>query len=344
MKKKKFILITKQIFLLLLFIIGMCYTYVYIDKALCLKTEHGIMQSRTMYDQPRNSIDVVFMGSSHIHCDINTAMLWEQHGIAAYDYSAAEQPLWITYYYLKELCKYQKPKLVVLDLYSPARFKDDYQYQWLNDNLMGVRFGINKLNMLYASCEPQYYADYFPGIVRYHNRFKTYDGKDIDYVLASKEERATFKGYTPYFVEDPQVEPELTQSHSGGITIKSEQYLQKIIEYTKKNDIELFLIVSPYITTDEDELVYNRVHEIASNYGLEFNSTNYFYDEMELDFEKDFNDESHLNYTGSCKFTEYLGKVIKKKYDIPDRRGLKKWRTWDLHAKDISERAKQYKY
>lgn len=297
------------------------------------------MQARAMYDQPKDTIDVVFMGSSHIHCDVNTALLWEKYGIASYDYSAAEQPLWITYYYLKEICKYQSPKLIVLDLYSPARFKDDYQYAWLYDNLAGVRFSVNKLGMLYAACEPEHYFDYVPTIARCHDRYNVLEENDISYLFSTASDRADFKGYTPYFVKDPQEEPDLVQSKSGGITIKSEEYLQKIIRYTKEHDIELFLIVSPYITTDEDELVYNRVHEIADYYGLEFNSTNYFYNEMDLDFDKDFNDESHLNYHGSCKYTDYLGQELKDKFEIPDRRGLKKWESWDRHVKTIEDHA-----
>lgn len=311
-----------------------------LDKLLCIKSAHGIRQARDMYIQPRNSIDIVFMGSSHIHCDVNTAILWEDYGIAAYDYSAAEQPLWITYYYLKEICKYQTPKLVVLDLYSPARFKDDYQYKWLRDNLLGVKFSWNKLQMLYASCEPEHYFEYFPNFVVYHHRYPTME--DVEYFFQSKDDRASFKGYTPYYIKSPQTEPELVQDRSGGITIKSEEYLQKIIEYTQENHIELFLIVSPYITTSEDELVYNRVKEIAASYGLEFNSTNYSYDEMGLDFDTDFNDESHLNYSGSCKYTHYLGQEIMNKYDIPDRRGLEKWESWDRHVEDIREDAKGY--
>ena len=55
---------------------------------------------------------------------------------------------------------------------------------------------------------------------------------------------------------------------SGGITIKSEVYPQKIIEYTRENDIGLFLIVAPYPTNDDHELVYNMVHEIANHYEL----------------------------------------------------------------------------
>lgn len=321
------------------FIVVLIITYLCIERLFCFKTEHGIMQARTMYDQPRDTIDVVFMGSSHIHCDVNTALLWEKYGIASYDYSAAEQPLWITYYYLKEICKYQTPKLVVLDLYSPARFKDDYQYSWLNENLAGVRFSLNKLGMIYASCEPEHYFDYFPSIAACHGRYDELGNEDVEYLFSKSEDRASFKGYTPYFIKDPQEEPELAQSRSGGITIKSEEYLQKIIKYTEEKNIELFLVVSPYITTDEDELVYNRVHEIADSYGLEFNSTNYFYSEMELDFDKDFNDESHLNYVGSCKYTDYLGQELKDKFNIPDRRGDKKWESWDRHAKEISDKA-----
>ena len=307
----------------------------YTDLLLLDKNIHGVLQAREMYAQPRNTVDVVFMGSSHIHCDVNTALLWTKYGIASYDYSAAEQPLWITYHYLKEVCKYQKPSLVVIDLYSPARYKEDYQYDYLKLNLNGVRFSLNKLEMLYASCRPASWWKFFPSITTYHDRYNELTAEDWKYLVKSREERAVFKGYTPYYIVDPQEEPLLEQDRSGGITIKSEIYLQRIIEYCKEHGIELFLIVSPYITTDEDELVYNRVHEIADHYGIEFNSTNYFYDKMELDFQTDFNDNSHLNYLGSCKFTDYLGTELKNKFDIPDRRGDPRYTSWDLHAEEI---------
>lgn len=328
---KKYRKIAAIIFYVVLFLI----TYFVSNAVLSIKTAHGIRQARDMYAQPRNSIDVVFMGSSHIHCDVNTALLWEKYGIAAYDYSAAEQPLWTTYYYLKEICKYQDPSLVVLDLYSPARFKDDYQYDYMIDNLNGVRFSWNKLQMIAASCEYDRIWDFFPSIATYHMRYRDLSEDDWKYLKMTKKERAAFKGYTPYYYINPQEEPELLEKDSGGITIKSEIYLQKIIEYTQEQGISLFLIVTPYITTDEDELVYNRIHEIANHYGLEFNSTNYYYNDMGLNFDEDFNDKSHLNYFGSCKFTDYLGQELKERYDIPDRRGLDKWESWDRHVIEI---------
>ena len=328
--------IINSISILLILTVTCCIIY-NADRLLRPKDIHGIMQADTLYSQPRNTIDVAFMGSSHIYYNVNTALLWEKYGMAAYDYGAAEQPLWITYHYLIELCKYQDPKLIVLDLFSPAGFKDDYQYVFLRDNLYGMRFSLNKLQMLYASCEPSKYFEYFPGWLDYHDRYRSLSDGDWDYLTGSSEDKASFKGYTPYTNSFPLEEPELTQSQSGDITVKSEIYLQRIIDYTADHDIDLFLIVAPYPTTDSDELVYNRVHEIADRAGIRFNSTNYFYDHMDLDFETDFNDTSHLNYDGSCKFTDYLAGEIVRQFDIPDRRGSEGYESWDQNVIAVQE-------
>lgn len=330
----------KDIIILTVFIVILAISLHYTEQLLSHKSVHGTVQARDMYVQPKNTIDVIFMGSSHIHCDINTALLWDKYGIAGYDYSAAEQPLWITYYYLKEICKYQNPKLVVIDLYSPARFKEDYQYSWLSESLQGMRLSKNKLDMLFVSCEKNRLFDYFPNIVSYHSRYAEINKDDISYLRESRSDREAFKGYTPRFEVNQQIQPELVEKNSGDITVKSEEYLQKIIDYTKENEIDLFLIVSPYITTSSDELVYNRVHEIADRCGIIFNSTNYAYEKMNLDFDTDFADESHLNYWGSCKYSDFIGKEIKLHYDIPDRRNMIEWESWDRHFIEI-ERTKE---
>ncbi len=316
----------------------------YLNGILRVKSMHGSSQAMAMYYQPRNTIDVLMLGSSHIHCDINTGVLWSDYGIAAYNYSAAEQPLWLSYHYLLECCKYHDPKLVVLDLYSPARFKDDYQYEWLNENLCGVRFSPNKLSMLFASCEPSRIADYFPSFFIYHGRYTELTPEDYSFPLRAGKELRSFKGFTPYWEFSEQEEPALTEKSMAGLSLKSEIYLERIIKYTKEHGIGLFLIVSPYITTDEDETVYNRIHNIADYYDVEFNSTNYDYDVMEIDFEKDFYDLSHLNYWGACKYSRYLGKDILDRFGdiVPDRRGDSRYDSWEENAKMILEDAREH--
>ncbi len=321
----------------IIFIILTIVSLLYWNSVLCIKNDDGIKQAMAMYYQPENTVDVVMMGSSHIHYAVNTGTLWKDYGIPAFDYSAAEQPLWITYHYLKEFCKYQDPKVVVLDLYSPALRKEDYQYDWLLPNVLGMRFSINKLQMLEASAERQRIGEYFPSIAVYHNRLTDLKAEDFLYPFRSRSELANFKGFKPMLKVSPQTQPVITQSHSGGLTIKSEVYLKKIIDYTKNNNIELFLIVTPYITNDDQELVYNRIREIAQMEDVSFISTNYDYEAIGIDFNNDFMDASHLNYYGAVKFTEYLGKELKSRYELTDHRGDPEYDSWEEDYKSIAE-------
>ena len=321
----------------LLFVLILLASFYLISTVLSVKSSHGIDQKGGMYWQPHNSIDAVMMGTSHIHCDVNTGLLWEEYGIASYDYSGAEQPLWMTYFYLKELYKYQNPEVIILDLYAPARFKEDYQYTWISENIYGMRFSLNKLEMLSVSVEASRLFDYFPSFMVYHSRYDDLKAEDFDNFFWNSGQMEVFKGYTPYLEQKPQHRPQVTEKRSDGLTAKSLKYLLKIIDYTKKRDTKLILMVAPYIVTDEDMRTYNQIAEIAAEHHITFINFNDYYNEMELDFQKDFNDESHLNYQGSCKFSRLLGKILSEDLMLPDRTGQEGYESWEEGAKLIRE-------
>lgn len=316
------------------FVVILAATLYLAASVLSIKSEHGVNQASGMYWQPENSIDVVMLGTSHIHCDINTGLLWEKFGIASYDYSGAEQPLWMTYHYLKELYKYQEPEMIVLDLYAPAAFKEDYQYKWIAENIYGMKFSLNKLQMLAVSVEPEKLGQYFPSFAVYHNRYDELEAEDFENFFWNSQEKEAFKGYTPYWNREPQQRPEFSESRSDGLTPKSEKYLRKIIADIKKQGSRLVLIVSPYIVSADEQRTYNRIEEIAREEGIAFINYNEYYDEIGIDFEKDFNDGSHLNYWGSCKFTEYLGEYLVS-CGLPDRRGQEGYESWEDNAQLI---------
>lgn len=311
-------------------------------SVLRVKSGHGINQLEGLYWQPEHSIDVMMMGSSHIHCNVNTALLWEKYGIAAYDYSGAQQPLWMTYYYLKELYKYQSPDVIVLDVYSPARYKEDYQYDWISENILGMRFSANKLGMMAASVEKSRYFQYFPSFTIYHSRYDDLERDDFNDFFWNSREKEDFKGYTPYWQRTPQTKPEISETEKGGLTEKSEKYLRRIISYTKKKGSRLVLMAAPYVLTAEDKLTYNQIEEIAEAEGIVFVDFNEYYDEMGLDFTQDFNDDSHLNYWGGCKFSDYLGEFLTARCEVADRRGQAGYESWDDHVMLIAEEVQSF--
>jgi len=213
----------KNIFIRLGFVMVFVLIISHLNTLFSIKTYHGIMQNRAMYAQPKNSIDVVFLGSSHIHCDVNTAILWDNYGIAGYDYSAAEQPIWITYYYLKEFCKNQNPEVVVIDLYSIARFGDDFNEFWMPDNVYGMNFSLNKAELMLNSCTKEQINKYFPSFAGYHNRYNELEDQDYELLDISEEELSEFKGYTPYFGISKGHTPSLNVTEKSPIPEKSKR-------------------------------------------------------------------------------------------------------------------------
>lgn len=301
------------------------------DCILCVKSPHGVDQARYLYIQPEDQVDVVFLGSSHVHCNVNTQILWDEHGIASYLCTGAEQPLWNSYYYLKEALKTQKPVLVVLDMYCPARFYGDYQMGWIDENVGGMRISWNKYEAVQASAESDR-VNYLLGFLKYHSRYEELDAEDFENFPWDWEEQRRWKGYTQLDNHTELTEPDLSHvTQMREMTEKSQEYFEKIVELTREEKIQLALVSAPYLPEEEDQKVYNYIERVASENGLLFlnyNSTR-MYREIGLDFAEDFADHTHLGAEGSRKYTEHLGSWLKANYEIPDRRGQEGYESWE---------------
>ena len=60
---------------------------------------------------------------------------------------------------------------------------------------------------------------------------------------------------------------------------------------------------------------------------------------------EDMYDSTHLNYYGSCKFTDYLAEDLRRMYGyelIPDHRGDPDYYTWDENVEMIREDVLSY--
>ena len=302
-----------------------------LNSVLCVKSVSGIDQARGLYAQPEGSVDVLFLGSSHVHCNVDSRVLWEEEGIAAYLCTTAEQPLWNSYHYLVEALKTQGPKLVVLDVFSPAHSQEDFQEKWLAENLEGMRFSWNKYEMIRASARSEHLSWLF-GYPRYHDRYARLSEKDFQNFFWNREEKARWKGFVELHTHARMTEMDMSRvTGRTPLTPKSQEYLDRIIALTQKEGIPLMLLNAPYLVEEKDQHIYNEIAAQAGEQGLLFLNTNYpsIYREMGLDFQTDFADHAHLNAQGAVKYTGYLGKWMKEHYQLPDRRGQKGYESWE---------------
>lgn len=137
------------------------------------------------YQLENNSLDVINIGSSHVHSGINTIQLYREEGIASYNLSAGSQPVWYSWYYLREAMKTQNPKVVVLDVYTLINPDDDAFIEKAQLNLLTMKPSWNKLEALYTSGTDQVIR-LFLGFPKNHIRYRELcREKDMGIVLVN---------------------------------------------------------------------------------------------------------------------------------------------------------------
>ena len=126
------------------FILIFCVLLYSVNKILRLKGI-GWNHAYTFYQNPKNSIDVLFIGSSHVHNGIDISLLYKEYGISSYDFSSSGQPLPTSYFYVKEALKTQKPKLIIFDSYS-LRHTD---YRFHKDSYLSITLVLTLKKLLF---------------------------------------------------------------------------------------------------------------------------------------------------------------------------------------------------
>lgn len=298
-----------------------------LSNILLLKSEDGVNQMQALYKQPEQSIDVFFVGSSKVYCDIATGVLWDNYGMAAFDLGGAEAPSWVSYYMLKEALKTQKPKAICYEVSVAAMYQFLTQANnWATDNSYGMKWNQNRIDQLRVNSEEEEFYERLNPFNIMHGRYKDLCENDFKNIRNT----ANYKGFDPrdriWEMETPTT---ISITDMEPCTEKEEEYITKIIELAKSESIPIVLFASPYDVPEEDRPILNYIATIAEREGVEYIDFNNMYDELGMDFSCDMADTGHLNYSGNYKFTNYFGGLLKSKYDIPDRRGDDRYVSWD---------------
>ena len=316
------------------FLLTFCVLLYSISRALRFKYYDGIYQFDSFYKLDNNSTDVLLLGSSHSFININAFYLFKYYGISSFNLAGSSQPLWNTYFYLKEALKTQKPKLVILEAYTTI-----INYEYIDDsriikNNFGLKWSINKINSIMVSSPKNRWNEFLNPFYQYHNRYSSLMIEDfLNY--QGREKYKYDKGYVLFYNVYSNIKPILDYTtNEKKIYSKSEIYYRLIIELAKNNNIPILVVKTPYAVYNEYEhTIYNMATKIAEEYNVPFINLNYNYDDYNLDFSKDFADIVHVNYLGAEKIAKYLGRYLKDNYDLPDRRGDPKYYSWEMNAK-----------
>ena len=307
----------------------------YVNGVLIMKRSDGILTMQDFYAQPDGTVDVLLVGNSHAGINIDTATLWDNCGIAAYDLWGGVQPLWNSYHYIVEALKYQTPRLIVLEVMAST---SDYEYSEEQNqikNTAGMRLSKNKLEAVRASAPEDRQLNLLLGFPLYHGRFDELTMEDFQHFPWSKG-LENFKGSVlRYGTGSYEFESAEGISDTAPVMDKELEYLNKIIELCREENVPLMLLKTPSLEREQTQPILNTVAAIAEDNDLAFVNMNLMDDELGITAD-DWSLDRHMNASGARKVSAWLAEYVQREYGIPDRRGDAAYASWDINAHNVN--------
>ena len=299
--------------------------------------------TRGFYNEPNDTIEVIFLGASIVANGIIPIELYRDYGICAYNLGLEQQPLLASYYWTEEAYRLHGKSLntIVLDTSMLRRTPTESFYR---KNIDGMQFSAVKYKAIrdYTTNFNEALS-YLVPLFQYHDRwssltksdFTKLSSKPIDclrgynlYTSRYYDDNTYDKLAVPdYYISDPITERTLDES--------ALYFLKKLITFCKEHNINLILIKTPVVDYWSEE-AHNAVQRIAKEYGLSFWDFNYepYIDEMGYNHATDSADGQHMNYYGARKLTTYFGQYLVNHCDVTDVRNNPKY---DFMKKELSD-------
>ena len=293
----------------------------------------------TIYEEPDNTVDMLMVGSSAWYTFWAPMASYEACGYTSFNYAQGGMPADLMKYCIIETLKHQKPSLVCIDARTFVYRAENTVYiteegeEYLKDNYVRtvsdtMPLSLNRMKMILdISPKLEDPLSNFADLLFYHDEWKQAMNKGT--VVKGRDYTKGFDIHTKTTAYDKP-------ANMSGITAElelpesAEAALRDLLEYCSKQEFKTIFVALPVASEDDEmKMQYNYMSRICSEYGIPMIDSNDYSDEIGLNYETDFDDETHANYNGTTKFTAWFSLYVMKNYPLADRRGQEGYEFWD---------------
>lgn len=264
-----------------------------------------------------NSLDVLFLGTSHSYFAVDPMYIYEKTGITSYVFGGPGLRMDLAYMNLEDALKTQTPSVVFLDM-SAIQF--DFQQTEAKCHKVLDQLPMSKSKIEYAfdneSDEMKLLDALFP-FFRYHSRWEELNEDDFKYVLDDLDETFIRGHYITY--QSKVTEFHFYEDVDYVLTDRNLDYLQRMKKLCEDKGVQLVLYKIPTPTWYESQS--KGAYELGEILDCPYLELFYEVDEIGLDVTTDFRDvNNHLNQRGAEKLSAYLGEYLEQNYNLEDQR------------------------
>lgn len=309
-----------------------------------LDSDQDICKYNSFYELPENTLDYIVLGASGSFFSINPMLIYAQEGYTGYNLGSAVQTIELSYYWLQEACKYQKPEYVFIDASSFLYDENDKSKETLIRGMTYMKFSELKLRAAKECRLPEMSKiELISPIYTFHDRWKGLTEDDFDFsnhyypfkgsCISFRTNKHTIKDmansdkYILYTNEDYKMyETEISEENAN--------IFKKMFSFCVINDITLIPFKGLTMYWGDDETFV--VDQFLSSYGLKLLDLNK--EVHNLNWDTDTLDEGrHPNYWGNSKASYRLASYMKKEQKLCDHRNDERYALWNEDLEQYKE-------
>lgn len=310
----------KKIIISAIFIIMTVFIFINIDTIINRK----VVDFRQIYYE-KLPIDVLFVGTSRVSRAFSPMYIWNKYGILSYNRALDGQYYKTTYYFTEEAFKLKKPKFVIVDVYFLSTL---YKPEWALSQIKGMNLSDIKYRAVKDIYEDkENIINNLFGMYQFHTRWKELRKYDF-------ESKSYYKGWlNNRLLYTTQLQKKLnfnfdniTADMVPADTIK---YAEKIIDISKKYGAEVIFVDLPNSMNNSSQKKIKAFELLCKKHNWNYINFHDLSSELNIDYSKDFYNDSHLNKNGAKKVTDYMIKYLLDKYGDITYHNKKLSRIWD---------------
>ena len=267
------------------------------------------------YTMEKDSVDVIFLGSSQGTTAFDPQTLYDDYSLRSYNLSTEQQSIAVSYWLLKEALRTQSPQAVVLDVWmcfgnqNPLNSAESCVRKVIDQ----MRWSRVKREAIADICRTDptlIKASFYLRNIRYHGRWKSLGEGDFSFAALSEPSQA--KGFAPHSIPwkkgdfKPLDVPEGTEAEK--MQANMERYLEKIVDMCEENRISLLLTKTPNRSWNARR--HTAMQAFADSHELPFYDFNTvgIYEQAGYDYAKD--GDGHVDCAGARKITATFGEIL----------------------------------
>ncbi len=260
---------------------------------------------------PRDSVDIVFIGTSHQFCSIDPDLIFNEYGKETFMLATSAQTVPMSYYAAMEAIELQHPDTIVFEVCYCAN-----DFRTVTDEMSHCFFdGMPECKAKHLAIkdliDEEDRINYYLPIGLYHNRWK--ELTEADFAFSTWTER----GGVSYdeVVYNPPIAL-ISPEEKEPMPEEMEKYMDMLVALCKENNVNLILYAAPFNTLyDADnetaalnrrQRIFNYIEDYAAQNQVLYYNLFYEIEQIGLDGMTDWMDRQHLNRSGQEKLTRYV--------------------------------------